>query len=170
MLAERRAATSPSGPATSALYDLGAIIGPLDGDWWRLVAAQFVYENVGYLFAVAVAVAIFGTSLERRYGAPVLLASSSAGGAAGMYLASEAVNFPLAMGGNAVRARAPVRLAVRDLRDRRAGDDPRPTCSAWSRSPRCSPRCRCSRSPPTPGPASRAPWSDALAGLLLPKR
>ena len=92
------------------LYDLGAIIGPLDGDWWRLIAAQFVYENVGYLFAVAVAVAIFGTSIERRYGAPVLLLIFLGSGAAGMYLASETVELPARDGRQRVRARAAVRV------------------------------------------------------------
>jgi membrane associated rhomboid family serine protease len=106
------------------LYDLGAIIGPLDGDWWRLVAAQFVYENVGYLFVVGVAVAIFGTSLERRYGWPVMLAVFCGSGAAGMYLATVTADFPLAMGGNASALGVLCAWLVRDLRDRRAGDDP----------------------------------------------
>ena len=105
------------------LYDLGAIIGPLDGDSWRLVAANFVYENVGYLFAVALAVAIFGTSLERRYGAPVLLLIFLGAGAAGMFLASEAETFPLAMGGNAAALGVLGAWTVRDLRDRQAGED-----------------------------------------------
>jgi membrane associated rhomboid family serine protease len=111
--------------ATSGLtlYDLGAIIGPLDGDWWRLVAANFVYENVGYLFAVALAVAIFGTSLERRYGAPVLALIFFASGAAGLYAASEAETLPLAMGGNAAALGVLGAWAMRDLRDRREGED-----------------------------------------------
>jgi len=106
------------------LYDLGAVIGPLDGDWWRLVAAQFVYENVGYLFVVAVAAAIFGTSLERRYGAPVMLAVFLGSGAAGMYVATETADLPVAMGGNASALGLLCAWLVRDLRDRRAGDDP----------------------------------------------
>jgi membrane associated rhomboid family serine protease len=105
------------------LYDLGAIIGPLDGDWWRLGAAQFVYENVGYLFVVGVAAAIFGTSLERRYGAPVMLAVFLGSGAAGMYLASETADFPLAMGGNASALGLLCAWLVRDLRSRRGGED-----------------------------------------------
>ena len=99
-----------SGASSLGLYDLGAIIGPLDGDWWRLVAAQFVYENVGYLFAVAVAVAIFGTSLERRYGAPVMLLIFLGAGAAGMYLASEISGLPGRDGRQRLRARAAVRV------------------------------------------------------------
>jgi membrane associated rhomboid family serine protease len=106
------------------LYDLGAVIGPLDGDWWRLVASQFVYENVGYLFVVAVAAAIFGTSLERRYGMFVMLGVFLASGAAGMYLASETADFPIAMGGNASALGLLCAWLVRDLRDRRAGEDP----------------------------------------------
>lgn len=106
------------------LYDLGAVIGPLEGDWWRLIAAQFVYENVGYLFVVGVATAIFGTSLERRYGPPVVLAVFLGAGAAGMYLASEAVDFPLAVGGNASALGLLCAWLMLDFRDRRAGNDP----------------------------------------------
>jgi membrane associated rhomboid family serine protease len=105
------------------LYDLGAVIGPLDGDWWRLIAAQFVYENVGYLFAVGVAAAIFGTSLERRYSAPVMLLIFLGSGAAGMYLASETADFPVAMGGNAGALGLLCAWLVRDLRDRHSGED-----------------------------------------------
>ena len=105
------------------LYDLGAIIGPLAGDWWRLVAANFVFENVGYLFAVGIAMAIFGTSIERRYGAPVLLLIFLAGGAAGMYAASEVEEIPLAMGGNGAALSVLAAWAIRDIRDRREGED-----------------------------------------------
>jgi membrane associated rhomboid family serine protease len=152
------------------LYDLGAVIGPLDGDWWRLIAAQFVYENVGYLFAVGVATAIFGTSLERRYGPLVVLAVFLGAGAAGMYLASEVVDFPLAVGGNASALGLLCAWTVLDLRDRRAGNDPETdlfgvvaiaavlaamplleiTADAWA------------------GLAGAA--VGAIAGLLLPKR
>ena len=105
------------------LFDLGAVIGPLDGDWWRLAAAQLVYENVGYLLAVAIAVAIFATSLERRYGpaAPLLLFAAS--GAAGLYLATAVEDFPLALGGNGSALGLLCAWLVRDLRDRRAGED-----------------------------------------------
>lgn len=80
--------------------DLGAVVGPLDGDWWRLLAAQFIYENVGYLLAVGVAVAIFGSSVERRYGPLVPVAIFLAAGALGVYLASEIESFPVVFGGN----------------------------------------------------------------------
>jgi membrane associated rhomboid family serine protease len=104
-------------------YDLGTIIGPLDGDWWRLVAAQFNYDNVGYLFAVAVAVAIFGTSLERRYTALGVAAIFLACGAFGMYLVTAIEDFPIAMGGNGAALGLMGAWFMRDLRDRRGGYD-----------------------------------------------
>jgi membrane associated rhomboid family serine protease len=103
--------------------DLGALIGPLDQDWWRLGAAQFVYENVGYMLAVGIAVAIFGSSLEGRYGLVVPVAIFLAAGAAGIYLASELENFPVAFGGNGSALGLLCAWLVRDLRDRRSGYD-----------------------------------------------
>jgi membrane associated rhomboid family serine protease len=152
------------------LYDLGAVIGPLDGDWWRLVAAQFVYENVGYLFVVAVAAAIFGTSIERRYGAPVMLAVFLASGAAGMYLATETADLPVAMGGNASALGLLCAWLVRDLRARRAGEDPETDlfgvaaiAAVLAAMPILEPTAD-----PWGGLAGAAVGS--LAGLLLPRR
>jgi membrane associated rhomboid family serine protease/ribosomal protein L40E len=111
------------GATTLSLYDLGAILGPLDGDWWRLGAAQFLYENVGYLLAVCVAVAIFGASLERRYGLAVPLLGFLVPGAVGMYLATVLEDFPVAIGGNGSALGLLAAWLVRDVRDRRAGYD-----------------------------------------------
>ena len=110
--------------ATSlTLYDLGAIIGPLDGGWWRLIAAQFLYENVGYLLAVCVTVAIFGTSLERRYGmaAPVIVFLGA--GAAGLYLETLVYDIPFALGGNGSALGLLCAWLVRDLLARMSGED-----------------------------------------------
>lgn len=46
----------------------GGLIVPFEGDWWRYLTAPFAYLDVGYLFVVAVGLAIFGTGLERRLG------------------------------------------------------------------------------------------------------
>ena len=106
-----------------SFLDVGAILGPLDQDWWRLGAAQFVYENVGYMLAVGIAVAIFGSSLEARYGPAVPLAIFLAAGAVGMYLASELESVPVAFGGNGSALGLLAAWLVRDLRDRRSGYD-----------------------------------------------
>jgi membrane associated rhomboid family serine protease len=104
-------------------FDLGAVVGPLDGDWWRLVAAQFNYDNVGYMFAVGVAVAIFGTSLERRYSGLATATIFLACGALGFYLATVIESFPLAIGGNGSALGLVGAWLVRDIRDRQAGYD-----------------------------------------------
>jgi len=105
------------------IFDFGAIINPLDGDWWRIVAANFIYENIGYLLAVGVAVAIFGSSLERRYGPLVPLLGFVGAGAAGMALAVGVEDFPVALGGNGAGLGLLCMWLVRDLRDRQVGTD-----------------------------------------------
>ena len=154
------------------LYDLGAIIGPLDGDWWRLVAAQFVYENVGYLFAVGVATAIFGTSLERRYGAAGRCWPSSSGAARRACTSrARSATSRVAIGGNASALGLLCAWLVRDLRDRRAGNDTETDLFGVVAIAARARRDAAARGrPPTPGPASPAPRSARLAGLLLPKR
>jgi membrane associated rhomboid family serine protease/DNA-directed RNA polymerase subunit RPC12/RpoP len=90
-----------------SVYDLGAIIGPVDTEWWRYFAAPFVYDDVGYLFACGLAIAIFVPGIERRLGAipAVLLIIGS--GALGM-LAADGLDTAfgdgvfLAAGGNGV--------------------------------------------------------------------
>ena len=51
------------------IYDLGAIIGPVGDEWWRYLAAPFVYDDLGYLFVCGLAIAIFLPPVERRVGA-----------------------------------------------------------------------------------------------------
>jgi membrane associated rhomboid family serine protease len=70
------------------VHDLGGIYGaiPLDGQWWRLVAAPFVHDNAGYEFIALVAVGVFGTALERRFNHFVPVVIFLAAGAAGCAL------------------------------------------------------------------------------------
>ncbi len=56
------------------LTEVGAIVGPVGDEWWRYFAAPFVYDNVGYLFACGLAIAIFLPGVEARVGTiPALL-------------------------------------------------------------------------------------------------
>ena len=66
---------------------VGAIAGPVDAEWWRYLAAPFVYDDVGYLFVVGFAIAILVPSLERRLGTVAVLALVIACGALGMLAA-----------------------------------------------------------------------------------
>jgi membrane associated rhomboid family serine protease len=51
-----------------SVIDLGAIVGPVGDEWWRYLAAPFVYDDIGYLFACGLAIAIFLPAIERRIG------------------------------------------------------------------------------------------------------
>jgi membrane associated rhomboid family serine protease len=66
-----------------SLTDLGAIYGPLDGEWWRIAAYPFVFDNAGTTFVALVAVGIFGMLLERRFGWFAVIAIFLLAGAAG---------------------------------------------------------------------------------------
>jgi rhomboid protease GluP len=80
-------------------YDLGALIFPIDGDWWRLVATPFLHDNLGYAFIALTATGIFGMHLERRFGFPVPILIFVAAGAAGAALSNAADVLP-AVGAN----------------------------------------------------------------------
>ena len=109
------------------LTDVGAIVGPVGDQWWRYFAAPFVYDDVGYLFACALAIAIFLPSLERRIGAipSVLLVLGC--GALGM-LAADGLDsslgdgIPIAAGGNGIALGALAAWAV--MRDAEQRGDP----------------------------------------------
>jgi membrane associated rhomboid family serine protease len=49
-------------------HDLGAIVGPVQNEWWRYLVAPFVYPDIGYLFVACVGIAIFGAAVEQRLG------------------------------------------------------------------------------------------------------
>lgn len=86
------------------LESFGGLIVPLEGDWWRYLTAPFAYVDVGYLFVVALGLAIFGTGLERRLGTLPTALLLLACGALGMVVAGVVANaqdeFMFAAGGN----------------------------------------------------------------------
>jgi membrane associated rhomboid family serine protease len=70
-----------------AVDSFGGLVVPFEGDWWRYLAAPFAYVDVGYLFVVALGLAIFGTGVERRLGTPPTAVLLLACGALGMLAA-----------------------------------------------------------------------------------
>jgi membrane associated rhomboid family serine protease len=70
------------------LGTFGGLIVPLEDEWWRFLTAPFAYLDVGYLFVVAVGLAIFGTGLERRLGTVPTALLLIACGSLGMLVAS----------------------------------------------------------------------------------
>jgi membrane associated rhomboid family serine protease len=71
------------------------VLGPLNGEWWRLFSSQFTYENGFYAFGVVLAVALFGWLLERRHGpalvATLFLGAGVAGGLVALAIYPDAI-------------------------------------------------------------------------------
>jgi membrane associated rhomboid family serine protease len=71
-----------------SLSSFGGLLVPYGGQWWRFLTAPFAYVDVGYLFVVAVGLAIFATGIERRLGSLPTALLLLACGALGMLAAS----------------------------------------------------------------------------------
>ncbi|HEX4670182.1 MAG TPA: rhomboid family intramembrane serine protease [Solirubrobacterales bacterium] len=86
------------------LSTFGGLLVPLDDEWWRYLTAPFAYVDVGYLFVVAVALAIFGTGIEWRLGsvptAVLLFACGALGTLAGGAVADSRLDLTVIAGGN----------------------------------------------------------------------
>jgi membrane associated rhomboid family serine protease len=76
--------------------DLGYLVVPSEEEPWRFFASPFLFaDQVGYAFVSLVAVGIFGTLLERRFGSLAVVAVFILSGAAGMALVSFVETPPL---------------------------------------------------------------------------
>jgi membrane associated rhomboid family serine protease len=110
-----------------SVTDLGGIVGPVGDEWWRYVAAPFVFDDVGYLFACGLALAIFLPGIERRVGAIPSLLLVLGCGALGM-LAADGLDssfgdgIPIAAGGNGIALGALAAWVV--MRDAEHRGDP----------------------------------------------
>ena len=93
-----------------------AIIGPLHGEWWRLLAAPFLYVNGVYAFVAVLAIVIFGWLLERRHGPLLVIALFFGASVGGALVAEAAYAEPLVTGGNAAALALIGAWAAPDLR------------------------------------------------------
>jgi membrane associated rhomboid family serine protease len=93
------AATIVTSTGRVSQLDIGGIYGSIDGEWWRIAAAPFVYSNGGYEFVALVAIGIFGTMIERRFSPVAAVTIFMLAGAAGAALAVALNDFPV-LGGN----------------------------------------------------------------------
>jgi membrane associated rhomboid family serine protease len=87
-----------------SLATFGGLIVPVDDELWRFLAAPFAYLDVGYLFVVAIGLAIFATGLERRLGTvptgALLVACGSLGVLAASGIANAVDEVEVIAGGN----------------------------------------------------------------------
>jgi membrane associated rhomboid family serine protease len=98
-----------------------AVLGRLDGEWWRPLTAAFAYDGTGYAFVALFAIAIFGWLIERRHGPLAVALLFLAGGAGGLAVVAVVETFPLALGANGAALALLVAWALPDVRDRRSG-------------------------------------------------
>lgn len=98
------------------------VVGPLHGDWWKLLSSQFAYLNGWYAFFTLLVVAIFGWLLERRVGAVVVLALFLGAGVAGALAALAVYPLPIVLGGNAGALALLAAWAAPNLRAARGGE------------------------------------------------
>lgn len=111
--------------------DVGGIVVPIDQDPWRYVTAPFVHDSLGYQFAALMAVAIFGTLIERRFGwlpVVVLFLGTGAAGAAATVAADvgpvfEDSSFYAVLGANGAALGLLAAWLVDDRRAARRGED-----------------------------------------------
>jgi membrane associated rhomboid family serine protease len=83
------------------LSTFGGVVVPIESEWWRVLTAPFAYVDVGYLFVVAIALAIFAPALERRLGSVPTAVLLLACGALGVLGASAVESdFAVIAGGN----------------------------------------------------------------------
>jgi hypothetical protein len=99
-----------------------AVLGPLNGDWWRLLSNGLVYELHGaYVFVGVLTLAIFGWLFERRHGPAVTLALFFGASAAGALVASAVYAYPIVSGAECGAFALLAGWAAPDLLAARAG-------------------------------------------------
>jgi membrane associated rhomboid family serine protease len=79
------------------VFDLGALDGSQPGEWWRFLTASFVFDDIGFILAYGIALAIFLAGIERRLGMPATVALVFATAAGGM-LGGDLIDSALADG------------------------------------------------------------------------
>jgi membrane associated rhomboid family serine protease len=105
------------------LYLHMAVVGSLNGNWWKLFTNEFAYIDGVYAFVAILSIAIFGWLIERRHGPVAVLALFFGAGATGALVASAAYPLAIVSGGNAAALALLVAWAVPDLESARAGSD-----------------------------------------------
>jgi membrane associated rhomboid family serine protease len=107
--------------ARPSIYLELPVLGPLHGEWWRLLTSQFTYLNGYYEFVSLAAVGLFGWLLERRHGPFAVLVVFLGAGLTGALLTLALQSFPVVVGGYGGALGLLAAWVVPDLQDARAG-------------------------------------------------
>ncbi len=98
-----------------------AIIGPLHGDWWKLLSNPFAYLDGLYAFVALLATAIFGWLLERRHGPVIVVVVFFGGAVTGALAASAVYAEPIVSGANGAALALIAVWSIPDLAAARGG-------------------------------------------------
>jgi membrane associated rhomboid family serine protease len=101
-----------------------ALVGPIDGEWWRVATSPFFADNLWYAAACLVTIAVFGTLLEHRHGPVVVVLVFCAAGMGGIAAAALLETIPLALGANGAALGLIGAWAVRPILETRRGQEP----------------------------------------------
>ena len=110
---------------------MGGLFAGTDDEPWRYVTTLFVHDNLGYAFVTLVAVGVFGTMIERRFGWFSVLAVFLLSGIAGAAAAAAVDVGPLlesaplhpVLGANGAALGLLAAWLTEDRRAARAGED-----------------------------------------------
>jgi membrane associated rhomboid family serine protease len=92
-------------------------------EWWRLITAPFVYNNVGMAFICLGAIALYGWLLERRHGPLPVLALFAVGAVGGTAAAAAFYSDPVVLGGNGAALALLCAWVIPDLISLRRGEE-----------------------------------------------
>lgn len=101
-----------------------ALVGPVDGEWWRIATSPFFADNLWYAAACLITVAVFGTLLEQRHGPLVVVLVFCAAGMGGIAAAAALETIPLALGANGAALGLIGAWVVRPVAETRRGEEP----------------------------------------------
>jgi membrane associated rhomboid family serine protease len=100
-----------------------ALVGEIDGEWWRVATSPFLYASVWYELAAVLAIALFGWLMERRHGPVAVILLFALGGPGGAALTAVADPGRSAIGGNGAALALLCAWAVPDLVRRARGEE-----------------------------------------------
>jgi membrane associated rhomboid family serine protease len=91
------------------------VYGKPGSQWWRLITAPFIYNNLGFAFVALGTIALYGWLLERRHGPLPVIALFAIGGVGGAAATAAVYTNPVALGGNGAALALLVAWLIPDL-------------------------------------------------------
>jgi membrane associated rhomboid family serine protease len=109
----------------TGLFDRTQVIvfGRPGAQWWRLITAPFIYDNVGMALICLGAIALYGWLLERRHGPLPVLALFAVGAVGGTAAAAAVDSDPIVLGGNGAALALLCAWVIPDLISLRRGEE-----------------------------------------------